>query len=537
MSGTDTERAMRARDRLIVLAIGLLMAFMTLDRAGAADVCGVNEGVEAVFVQQMVEHGKLLFPLDNGTEAMYKPPLFHWTAAALGYLLDQRVVSTFSLRLPSALYATAGAVLIGALAMAVLGGRGAIIAGLAMAASYEYVSQGRIGRVDMTLTFFETLALSAFAWWLFAAAPRLSGSPARTDARRIALHYLIAAALGLGVLAKGPVGAMIPGAAIGLYLITGRRWDLLRDILKPGPIALGVALASSWYLACLIGRRYAFLDRQIVSENFSRFLGALGHMPIGYYVQPLLLNSGPLSLIAPFAVFAALARKDTDEIADRGEADRRGDRCARLFAIFWIVTIVFFELAAYKRKAYLLPMWPASSFLIAWWIVRRAPARTGAIAGGAVIAVCAVMIVVNFFFIPWYEVRDCGGKLSMREALAWPIESIAGEKVPIMQRDSMRRAAGEIARAVEIGAPLHIFGMNTPVEPLIFYMRRDAPPLATSLAAAPAGYVIVPGELWEKEKGQLPNMSLKLNAPYDDTYLALLNVRAPEPRRSPGAGH
>src|SRR5258708_13921710 len=94
-----------------ILAIALVIAVLTLHRLGAGDVCTGNEAVEGVFVQQMVEHDHLLFPVENGNVPMYKPPLFHWTAVAIDRLAGIRKVPAANLRLPSALYSLAGPLL------------------------------------------------------------------------------------------------------------------------------------------------------------------------------------------------------------------------------------------------------------------------------------------------------------------------------------------------------------------------------------------------------------------------------------------
>ncbi len=50
------------------LAFGLIIAgalALTLYRLGSCGICKGNEAVEAIFIQQMVEHGKLLFPSVN----------------------------------------------------------------------------------------------------------------------------------------------------------------------------------------------------------------------------------------------------------------------------------------------------------------------------------------------------------------------------------------------------------------------------------------------------------------------------------------
>src|ERR1700719_3757006 len=287
-----------------ILALALVVAVLTLHRLGAGDVCTGNEAVEGVFVQQMVEHDQLLFPVENGKVPMFKPPLFHWTAVAIDRLAGIRKVTAANLRLPSALYAIAGALLTMVFAYEVLGLNAAILAGLALAASYQYVSQGRFGRVDMALCFFETLSLFAFLWWL-PRDPATAGKAARLESSLPAL-YLMAAALGLGVLAKGPVGAIIPGVSILIFMIVERRGRQLLAMLDPGAIILGAAIASSWYLACYFGGRFAFLNRQLDTENVGRFFGSLGAMAPWYYLKPDLLNSAPLSLLVPIAAVSAL---------------------------------------------------------------------------------------------------------------------------------------------------------------------------------------------------------------------------------------
>ncbi len=248
-----------------------------------------------------------------------------------------------------------------------------MLAGIILAGSYQYVSQGRIGRVDMTLTFFETLALFSFLWWYL---PRGAAGRREQSGEQGAL-YLFGLALGLAVLSKGPVGAILPLVSIGVFLIVERHLDRARAILRPGPAVLALVVGSSWYVACLYGRRYGFLNRQLGIENFGRFFGSLGAMPPWYYVVPILLNSPPLSLLVPIAVIAAIKPNPLTPFPKDGKGERTDARRAasavELLAIFWLVSVVFFSIAAYKRRAYLLPLWPCSAVMLAWWIetIRR----------------------------------------------------------------------------------------------------------------------------------------------------------------------
>ncbi|HEX3409450.1 MAG TPA: hypothetical protein VHS07_04185 [Candidatus Binataceae bacterium] len=520
-----------ARTLIAIVVIVALAAVTTLHRLGEADVCGSNEAVEGVFLQQMVEHNALLFPLENGRSPMYKPPLFHWTAVAIDRLAGFKKVTAFNLRLPAALYAIAGVILTIAFATSFLGHGGGLLAGLILVASYQYIENARIGRVDMTLCFFETVALFAFA-----ALMALMSEPANKSGPSEAapvppegsagssvgasppnyLRYVLAAALGLAILAKGPVGAILPGFAMVVFLIVEKRLREIWRLATPGPVLLALVIASSWYFACLFGHRYGFLDRQLGSENFGRFFGALGAMAPWYYLKPILLNSAPLSLLVPVAVFCALrtywigipsagvarasaspARPSQNPLSvwmslrmmflpamDSPNASPRSlDQhhraliAVRLFAMFWVATVIFFTVAAYKRRAYLLPLWPASAIMLCWWLESIAHSRNGKYLRGAVVATCAVLILINFFYLPRREVRECAA-------------------------DSPREAAAQINRIVGPDEPLYLFQFADEPAPLLFYLNRTAPRIWGKLGDAPPGYVIATADAWRRAKSE-----------------------------------
>ncbi len=514
-------------------AIVLLLALLTLNRLGAADVCGGSEAAMAVYVQQMVEHKQLLFPLDNCSIPMYKPPLYHWTATALAFLLRQATTTPFILRLPSAIYAIAACVLTMGFAARLLGPRGAILSGLFLCASYQYISQARIGLVDMTLTFFETIALYTFFAW-FTLDARIC-PPARL---RSALHYLLASAMGLGVLAKGPVGALLPGASMLLFLAGEKAGKSVKHLLKPGPIIVGGVIASAWYLACLAGRELNFLSLQIGSENFGRFFGSLGTMPPWYYVQPLLLNSIPLSFFVPVAVLDAL-----HSLGERGTRSTksfsellcaRTDRAAvavRLLACFWVFTVIFFEFASYKRRAYLLPLWPASAVLLAWWVVDRVIPRLrrslATITYRLVIGTCLVLAAVNFLFIPALELHGCGASFTPRALFRWPSAGFAGESsIDSGQTRSYREAAAQINRLTYSDGPLYVIGVPDALEPLVFYLDRCVQPLRPGSIAPPAGFVIAAENTWRRAGVEVSNFAPIASIPYDKGDQLLLLRRS-----------
>jgi 4-amino-4-deoxy-L-arabinose transferase-like glycosyltransferase len=477
-------------------ALLALAGVLMLHRLGTAEICSSNEAIDGVSVQQMVEQREPWFPPQKNATALYtdltrfrgrcwgtiqeevpKPPLFSWSAVALDRAAGFSRVTAFNLRLVSAFYALAGLIVTMLFARSRLGSAGGLLAGAVLLASHQYVNQGRFGRVDMTLAFFEGLSLFTFLWWF-------SQDPGRRAAERAA-RWLLVLTMALAVLAKGPLGALLPGLAMGLFLLGAparrrRLWTLLR----PVALLFGLAVASSWHLACLVGQRHSFLNQQIGSENFGRFFGGLGRMPVWYYVEPILFGSGPLSLVALGAVVAALwPARDAGQSGVGAPA--RGSLASemRFLAIFWLVTVVFFSLAAYKRNSYLLPLWPAMAVLAAWWTTRVLAPRYGRRAVVGVAGLCAVLWVFNFFYEPYSAARECGGP-------------------------SFRRPAEEINRVVAPNAPLFTYDITLP-EALRFYLDRDTPALAAPPGRLPAqaggasGYMLTSARLLAAHPGLL----------------------------------
>jgi hypothetical protein len=287
-------------------------------------------------------------------------------------------------------------------------------------------------------------------------------------------------------LAKGPVGAILPAAACGIFLLAQRSVRELRQLASPGPILVGLVVAGSWYAACLFGQRYALLNRQLGNENFARFLGALGAMPTWYYLEPILFNSAPLSLLVPFAVFFALRtywqpRVESAPEESRGQAekplDASGRDAVRLFAVFWLVSVAFFTLAAYKRRAYLLPLWPPAAVMLTWWIDKFAASHGywGQWLRRLVILLSCGLIFINAAYLPSHEIRECGG-------------------------NTIQGAAREINRIVGSDEPLYLYGFGEDPAPLLFYLGRVAPPIGGKLGDAPPGYVIIPGDVWRQNE-------------------------------------
>ena len=83
--------------------------------------------------------------------------------------------------------------------------------------------------------------------------------------------YGIYVFLALAVLAKGPVGVVLAASGIGLFVLTTRRWDLLKRLLQPGPVLSGLAVALPWYWLCYRANGWTFIQEFLINHNLARF--------------------------------------------------------------------------------------------------------------------------------------------------------------------------------------------------------------------------------------------------------------------------
>ncbi|HEY7319695.1 MAG TPA: glycosyltransferase family 39 protein [Candidatus Binatia bacterium] len=339
-----------------------------------------GEPREALAVQDIVQRGEWLFPLKRATAIPSKPPLFHWSAALVSELTG--ALNETTIRFPSALYATLGVLLIYVLGRTLYGPPVALLAGAILATTMVYSDQALSARVDMTLCFFLTLSLVLF-YSLYSGflAHRLW---------YFAFYFIV----GIGTLAKGPLGILLPGLVVAGFLTIKRRWDLMvKFAFHPGAV-LTLVLAGGWYGLAITRGGEGFVDRQLLQENLKRFFGGSGHSHPIYYYVPYLFSLGlPWSFFFPFLLWDLLKKSRTG-----------GDD--HLFLESWFaIMFVFFSLSAGKRPVYLLPIYPPLSLLLADWIYEQNRSmgwrlllyRTVA----AVAAATAVVLLVISFGAIW----------------------------------------------------------------------------------------------------------------------------------------
>lgn len=322
----------RYADPLILTLLAGVCYLLFFYGLGDIGLLGPDEPRYASVAREMHASGDYVTPRLLGEPWFEKPALLYWMEA-IGY--SAFGVNEFSARFPSALAASICVFMTYAAGRRLWNRRTGLFAALILATSTGFFAFARAASMDMLLTACLTVALLAF----------LSGQSAAGRARRL-WFYGFYCALGLGVLAKGPVALLLAFTALAVYSVIRRRYREWRE-WHPEGLALAILVAAPWYIACFWVNGYAFIEMFFINHNLQRFASTIhGHdRPLYFYLPTLLMLTFPWT----FMMIPAFRRKfDTTD---------------RLLLLWAVVPIVIFSFAGSKLPGYILPSIPPIAML------------------------------------------------------------------------------------------------------------------------------------------------------------------------------
>ncbi|MBY0279558.1 glycosyltransferase family 39 protein [Candidatus Binatia bacterium] len=326
-------------DDLLLLALGTLLLLLGL---GSYPLWDPGEGRSALVTREMADAGRWLVPLLYGDPYYHKPAPFFALLRAFQAAFG---VNELALRLPSALATIATAVLLRRFARARAGRRTALAAGVIYLTSPEVVALGRFCNFDATLSLCVTWATTAWLSWL--------------DDRR-ATPWSAWAAIGCGVLVKGPVALVLP---ILVAASSAWRRGVVREAARAARPLRGMLLVSLLVLPWLGPALIAdpdYVRTFLVRHNFERYASSgFAHVrgPL-YFVPALFAGFFPWSLLLPAAARAVRWRGPSADAA------------------IWAGAVIgFFSLGQAKLATYVLPAFPALSL---WLAIALADAQASA---------------------------------------------------------------------------------------------------------------------------------------------------------------
>lgn len=358
------------RRAVALLVLVSLLAF--LPGTFAIPVLDRDEARFAVISQQMVETGNLA-DVRIGTEWPRTRPLGqHWlqaavvaTADALGVRHAPRIIGLY--RLPSLGFGIAAVLLTFWAALAFVGRRAALFAGLLLATSAAVGVAARVAVPDAAL-----LAASAAMIGALGRHYMRQGGTGETEtgsgllppvvpASDRVLAILFWGALASAFFIKGLVTPIYPALALATLIVLDRSPRLLRGFAPLQGLGACLAVGLVWFLI----RHYASgadwpVPQNIVGRVTPAFAG-LGIPPGSYFLMfwGLFWPAAPLAALAVPVIWQA-----------------RGLRAVR-YLLAWILPAwVVMEFLPAKIPGYAVPLFPAIAILVALATERGAQALT-----------------------------------------------------------------------------------------------------------------------------------------------------------------
>ena len=320
---------------LLILLFSGLLFFSFL---GGTSVFQRAEARNAECAREMMENREWIVPTFNGELRTDKPAMEYYGMMAGYYLLG---VNEAGARFFSALCGLLVVLATFWIARRHWSEKAAWWSALTMLASMHLIIQFRLATPDPYLIFCHTLSIYFF----------YEGWHSRKW-KWFALTYIF---LGLGIFAKGPVGLLLPGLTILLFMLITKTFTWKR-ILEQKPwwgILLISAVALPWYYAVHVKTGGEWTRIFFFEHNLNRFDSGISghHAP---FVMPFIFV---LAGLLPFSVFAVRAFKETWQ-------QRKNNSLMVLAALSTLVVVGFYALSQTKLINYTSPAYPFFSLMI-----------------------------------------------------------------------------------------------------------------------------------------------------------------------------
>lgn len=308
------------------------------------DLWEPDEARYAYVAREMEQTGSMMIPVRNGEAYTHKPPLMFWLIR-VGTLLTGGEYNGISARFPTFLGILLSLWAVSSLCLIWFdpweATKIAWRAFFILSTASLFWQLGGTGQIDMLLLGLELSAL----YFLI----KNDEVPARW---RSALAFFL---MGLAILAKGPVGLIVP---VGIYVaanaVSGQARRLQKSYWLWG-IPLALLPPAAWLLGMKFsGASSEFFNELLFTQNVGRTTGEFGgHVrPIYYYLKYLIVDFIPWIFFIPASVLVL-----------KNDAARR--KHLNMLLGWMGFVFVFFSLCATKRNLYILSVYPAAAIMVA----------------------------------------------------------------------------------------------------------------------------------------------------------------------------
>lgn len=361
---------------LPITGIALLVILSFFAGLDAGPLFDVDEGAFSEATREMFVSGNYLTTYLNGTLRFDKPILIYWLQ-----LLSVRIfgITEFAFRLPSAVAGAFWAVTLFLFVRRERNQEEALLSTALLTLSLQVSIIAKAAIADALLNLCLAICLTAiFSYW---------------KTKRRSAIYIAFAAMGFGMLDKGPVAILIPVATSFLFFLWQK--DLgswFKALLNPTAIALFLLIALPWYILEYREQGQAFIDGFFMKHNVGRFHGSMeGHSGSLFYYLPVvffgLMPSTGLLLPAFINIRVRLA-----------------DPLYRFCLIWFGFVFIFFSLSGTKLPHYMIYGYTPLFIMLGAELARsKTPWRHALWPTGTLLLLAALPLLLEKILLPTTE--------------------------------------------------------------------------------------------------------------------------------------
>lgn len=323
--------------KYILLLLGFSYLFLMFGN-GTFSLTDPDEVFYAQTAREMAQRHEWLTPYLFDGLNFEKPILIYWLLRIAFLIFGD---NAFAARFFPALFGMVGILLV--YVVGVIGFRDrrkAFISAVVLMSAGLYVGIARTVFTDMV---FSVLILGAMTSFLAAFL--------RQWRPGVLLFYVFA---GLAVLAKGPIGLVIPLIAAVAFSFLRRNMNYWKDWAHGAGVACLLLIALPWYWLMIHQYGDVFIREFFWNDHWIRLLTAEHQGNDRWYFYPLTMIGGmfPWSVFV-LASFICLGKRLREDVSG-----------IRMFSLCWIIAVLaVFQPAHSKLVSYILPAFPALALL------------------------------------------------------------------------------------------------------------------------------------------------------------------------------